>query len=52
MYFDNNLQSRDSREVSFFEQSDVYWEPPASTPELYNQLARRKYREIHRNQIQ
>ena len=46
------FQSRDSREVIFFEQSDVYWEPPSSTAELYNQLALRKYREIRRDQVQ
>jgi len=45
------MQNRDSRDTIFFEQSDLYWEPPTSASELYNQLAMRKYREIQRDQI-
>ena len=47
----NSRDSRSSRDTMFFEQTDVYWEPPNSTAELYNQLAVMKYREIHRSHI-
>jgi len=45
------IQSHNSRETIFFEQADLYWEPPSSAAELYNQLAKRKYREIKRDQV-
>ena len=45
------IQSHSSRDTIFFEQTDLYWEPPTSAAELYNQLAKRKYREIQRDQV-
>ena len=39
-------------ETAFFEQEDIYWEPASSQTALYDQLAKKKYREILRQQIQ
>ena len=41
----------DETEVAFFEESDSYWRPAQDSSGLYAQLAKRKYREIVRNQI-
>ena len=35
----------------FFEKSDIYWRPAAQANVLYDQLAKRKYREIPRNKL-
>lgn len=45
------LQTRDSRDDTFFQQSDIYWEPSHSSAELFDQLAQRKYREIRRSHV-
>ncbi len=36
----------------FFEECDIYWAPSSIVNELYEQLSRKKYREILRPQIQ
>ncbi|XP_019855622.1 PREDICTED: serine/threonine-protein kinase STE20-like isoform X2 [Amphimedon queenslandica] len=37
--------------VRFFEESDIYWRPACQASDLYDQLAKRKYREIRQNQL-
>ena len=39
-------------ESAFFEQEEVYWEPASSQTALYDQLSKKKYREILKQQIQ
>ena len=36
----------------FFEESESYWTPSSNANELYEQLSRKKYREILRHHIQ
>lgn len=38
--------------AAFFLEADVYWRPASSKRDLYDQLSKRKYREILRQQIQ
>ncbi|XP_064406658.1 tyrosine-protein kinase Fes/Fps-like isoform X4 [Halichondria panicea] len=45
-------QSRSSLDQVFFTESDVYWRPATNSASLYEQLARNRYREILREQIQ
>ncbi len=35
----------------FLDQPDQFWFPPSDPTELYDQLAKRKFREIQRKQI-
>ncbi len=37
--------------LRFFVEDQIYWAPASNTSDLYAQLASKKYREIHRNQI-
>jgi len=39
-------------EGEFFERNETYWKPASSKTALYDQLARKKYREMLRHQIQ
>ena len=39
-------------DASFFEESDTYWKPATDCSEIYQQMARNKYREIPRHLIQ
>ena len=38
-------------EEYFFTEESIYWEPESDTTSLYEQLAKRKYREISRQFI-
>ena len=37
---------------AFFEESESYWKPASDPASLYAQLAKNKYREILRHQVQ
>ncbi len=39
-------------DTAFFEESNEFWAPESDTSKLYEQLAKRKYREIPRSAIQ
>ena len=39
-------------DTAFFEQEEVYWKPASKQRALYQQMAKKKYREILRPQIQ
>ena len=39
------------QQLSFFEETAVYWEPGSDCGSIYEQLAKRKFREIIRQQI-
>ena len=45
------VQSHTSLVDMFFEECDIYWKPASDSANLYEQLARNKYREISRYQI-
>ncbi len=38
--------------MQFFMDDPIYWAPASTTAELYAQLAKKKYRELPRDQIQ
>jgi len=40
------------QQLTFFEESEIYWKPASDSASLYEQLAKNKYREILRHQIQ
>ena len=42
----------DDLTLKFFEECETYWSPSSNANELYEQLSRKKYREIPRNQIE
>ena len=54
MKFITHIQKYKNRlnEAAFFEQEEIYWVPASSQTALYDQLAKKKYREILRQQIQ
>lgn len=39
-------------ETSFFEDTSIYWEPANDSGTIYDQLAKKKFREIIRSQIE
>ena len=45
------IQRQKYENIMFFEKSDIYWRPAAQANVLYDQLAKRKYREIPRNKL-
>lgn len=46
-----SMQPETYNRLHFFVEDQIYWAPATTTSDLYAQLASKKYREIHRNQI-
>ena len=51
-YFTLQIQKQKYENFGVFEKSDFYWKPSTQASVLYEQLSKKKYREIPRNQLQ